>query len=53
MPTSALACDESTPTTSEFIDMHTHGDIGLLEDLDAATISRQGVTTIVVGHCRT
>jgi N-acyl-D-amino-acid deacylase len=33
-----------------FIDMHTHGDIGLLEDLDAATISRQGVTTILVGQ---
>jgi len=25
-----------------FIDMHSHGDHGLLKDLDAATISRQG-----------
>jgi N-acyl-D-amino-acid deacylase len=33
-----------------FIDMHTHGDRGLLEDLDAGTISRQGVTTILVGQ---
>lgn len=33
-----------------FIDMHTHGDRGLLDDLDAATISRQGVTTIFVGQ---
>ena len=33
-----------------FIDMHTHGDRGLLEDLDAATIARQGVTTILVGQ---
>jgi len=33
-----------------FIDMHSHGSGGLLEDLDAATVSRQGVTTIVVGQ---
>jgi N-acyl-D-amino-acid deacylase len=33
-----------------FIDMHSHGDRGLLQDLDAATISRQGVTTILVGQ---
>ncbi len=33
-----------------FIDMHSHGDRGLLEDRDAATIARQGVTTIVVGQ---
>lgn len=33
-----------------FIDMHSHGDGGLLKDLDAATISRQGITTIVVGQ---
>jgi N-acyl-D-amino-acid deacylase len=33
-----------------FIDMHSHGDLGLLEDLDAATVSRQGVTTIFVGQ---
>jgi N-acyl-D-amino-acid deacylase len=30
-----------------FIDMHSHGNGGLLEDLDAATVSRQGVTTIL------
>ena len=33
-----------------FIDMHSHADRGLLEDLDAATVSRQGVTTIFVGQ---
>ena len=33
-----------------FIDMHTHADQGLLKDLDAATQSRQGVTTIFVGQ---
>ncbi|HTB87058.1 MAG TPA: D-aminoacylase [Steroidobacteraceae bacterium] len=33
-----------------FIDMHTHADHGLLEDLDAATVSRQGVTTIFIGQ---
>lgn len=33
-----------------FIDMHSHGNDGLLEDLDAATVSRQGVTTILVGQ---
>lgn len=33
-----------------FIDMHSHADRGLLQDLDAATVSRQGVTTIFVGQ---
>ncbi len=33
-----------------FIDMHSHGNRGLLQDLDAATVSRQGVTTIFVGQ---
>jgi N-acyl-D-amino-acid deacylase len=33
-----------------FIDMHSHGDGGLTEDLDAATVSRQGITTILVGQ---
>jgi N-acyl-D-amino-acid deacylase len=33
-----------------FIDMHSHGDRGLLRDLDAATLSRQGVTMILVGQ---
>jgi N-acyl-D-amino-acid deacylase len=33
-----------------FIDMHTHADVGLLADLDAGTVSRQGVTTILVGQ---
>ena len=33
-----------------FIDMHSHGDRGLLKDLDAATFSRQGITTIFVGQ---
>ncbi|MEP6548687.1 MAG: D-aminoacylase [Gammaproteobacteria bacterium] len=33
-----------------FIDMHSHADRGLLEDLDAATQTRQGITTMVVGQ---
>ena len=33
-----------------FIDMHSHGDRGLGDDLDAATVSRQGITTILVGQ---
>jgi len=33
-----------------FIDMHSHADGGLLKDLDAATQTRQGLTTIVVGQ---
>jgi N-acyl-D-amino-acid deacylase len=33
-----------------FIDMHSHGDGGLLQDLDAATQTRQGITTMVVGQ---
>ena len=33
-----------------FIDAHSHADRGLLEDLDAPTVARQGVTTIVVGQ---
>ncbi len=33
-----------------FIDMHSHADRGLLEDLDAATQTRQGVTTMLVGQ---
>lgn len=33
-----------------FIDMHSHGDRGLLQDLDAATVARQGVTSIFIGQ---
>lgn len=33
-----------------FIDMHSHGDGDLADDLDAAAVSRQGVTTILVGQ---
>ncbi|MBS0614740.1 MAG: amidohydrolase family protein, partial [Proteobacteria bacterium] len=33
-----------------FIDMHSHADRGLLQDLDAATQTRQGLTTILVGQ---
>ncbi len=33
-----------------FIDAHSHADFGLFDDLDAATVSRQGVTTVVVGQ---
>ncbi len=33
-----------------FIDMHSHADRGLLQDLDAATQARQGITTMLVGQ---
>jgi N-acyl-D-amino-acid deacylase len=33
-----------------FIDMHSHGDHGLLEDRDAGAVTRQGATTILVGQ---
>jgi N-acyl-D-amino-acid deacylase len=33
-----------------FVDMHSHGDRGIFEDLDAENITRQGVTTIFVGQ---
>lgn len=33
-----------------FIDMHSHADRGLFEDLDAATQTRQGLTTMLVGQ---
>lgn len=33
-----------------FIDMHSHADRGLLGDPDAATQTRQGITTMVVGQ---
>ncbi len=33
-----------------FIDMHSHGDGDLVDDLDAGAVSRQGVTTILVGQ---
>ena len=34
-----------------FIDIHTHSDIGLLQDETAENIVRQGVTTHVTGNC--
>ncbi len=34
-----------------FIDIHTHSDIGLLQDPTAENIVRQGVTTHVTGNC--
>ena len=33
-----------------FIDMHSHADGQILEDLDAENVTRQGVTTVVVGQ---
>jgi N-acyl-D-amino-acid deacylase len=33
-----------------FIDMHSHHDSGIFEDLDAEAVSRQGVTTVLVGQ---
>src|SRR5579871_3140560 len=33
-----------------FIDMHSHHDSGIFEDLDAEAVTRQGVTTVLVGQ---
>lgn len=33
-----------------FIDMHSHHDGGIFKDLDAGSVTRQGVTTVVVGQ---
>jgi N-acyl-D-amino-acid deacylase len=33
-----------------FIDMHSHHDHGIFEDLDAEAVTRQGVTTVFVGQ---
>jgi N-acyl-D-amino-acid deacylase len=33
-----------------FIDMHSHHDSGIFDDLDAEAVTRQGVTTVLVGQ---
>jgi N-acyl-D-amino-acid deacylase len=33
-----------------FIDMHSHHDSGIFKDLDAESVTRQGVTTVFVGQ---
>ena len=33
-----------------FIDMHSHADRGIFEDLNAESVVRQGITTVVVGQ---
>jgi N-acyl-D-amino-acid deacylase len=33
-----------------FIDMHSHHDAGIFDDLDAEAVTRQGVTTVLVGQ---
>ena len=37
--------------TPGFVDIHTHSDIGILQDPTAENIVRQGVTTHVTGNC--
>jgi N-acyl-D-amino-acid deacylase len=49
-PNEAVRDEHGRALAPGFIDMHSHGNRGLLKDLDAATISRQGVTTIFVGQ---
>ncbi|MGH8264426.1 MAG: N-acyl-D-amino-acid deacylase family protein [Steroidobacteraceae bacterium] len=49
-PGEAVRDEHGLALAPGFIDMHSHGDGGLLEDLNAANISRQGVTTILVGQ---
>src|SRR6202163_4857276 len=50
VPGEAVRDENGLALAPGFIDMHSHGERGLLNDLDAATISRQGVTTIFVGQ---
>jgi N-acyl-D-amino-acid deacylase len=50
VPGEAVRDEHGLALAPGFIDMHSHGDRGLLEDLDAATITRQGVTSIFVGQ---
>jgi N-acyl-D-amino-acid deacylase len=42
---------EDRYVTPGFIDIHTHSDIGLLQDATAENIVRQGVTTHMTGNC--
>jgi N-acyl-D-amino-acid deacylase len=50
LPSETVRDEHGLALAPGFIDMHSHGSGGLLEDLDAATVSRQGVTTMVVGQ---
>jgi len=49
-PGEAVRDEHGLALAPGFIDMHSHGSRGLSQDPDAATITRQGVTTIVVGQ---
>ena len=49
-PNEATRNEHGLALAPGFIDMHSHGNRGLFKDPDAATISRQGVTTIFVGQ---
>jgi N-acyl-D-amino-acid deacylase len=42
---------EDRVLTPGFVDIHTHSDLGLLNDPPAQCIVRQGVTTEVIGNC--
>src|SRR2546428_7675805 len=49
---SAMEIDASgTYVAAEFIDIHTHSDIGILVEPTAECAIRQGVTTHVIGTC--
>jgi N-acyl-D-amino-acid deacylase len=50
MPGDKVSDQRGLALAPGFIDMHSHGNRGLIEDLDAATVSRQGITTILVGQ---
>jgi N-acyl-D-amino-acid deacylase len=50
LPGEAVSDQQGLALAPGFIDMHSHGDGDLLQDLDAATVTRQGVTTILVGQ---
>ena len=49
-PGEAVSDERGLALAPGFIDVHSHADAGLFEDLDAATVSRQGITTVVVGQ---
>jgi N-acyl-D-amino-acid deacylase len=36
-----------------FVDIHTHNDVTIFDDLDAASRTAQAVTTVVAGNCGT
>jgi N-acyl-D-amino-acid deacylase len=49
-PGEAVVDEHGLALAPGFIDMHSHHDHGIFDDLDAEAVTRQGVTTIFVGQ---